>query len=657
MRGVAGHNLTFMAKRFYVTTPIYYVNGAPHIGTALTTAVCDFERRYREMRGEPAWFLTGTDENATKVVEAAEAAGQAPMPFVDAMSDRFRQEWETLGIRYDDFIRTTEPRHAKVVQAIFERLRERGFVYQDKYEGWYDVGSESFVKESDVIDGKSPDGNPVRWVSEDNWFFRLSAFGEPLLKHIEDNPGFLRPDSRRNEVISFIKQGLRDMCITRHNTGWGIPVPGDDSKVIYVWFDALINYLSATGWPDGDWESLWPADVHWMAKEIFTRFHATLWPAVLMAADLPLPKTVIAHGWFTFSGEKISKSKGGLITPQGLADDIVAASQCDPQIALDVVRYALAAFLPYEGDKDFSVEEVERRYNSDLANDLGNALNRSLAMSHKFAGGVVPDADIEADVASAISNAKRSYEAALEDFRWDQAVDIAIDLIRFLNKYIDTRAPWALAKSADPSLPSVLRSMLLTLRTAEGLLRPIMPLACNEIARQLGVEPLQDFVQIGTPGTLPSGTTLATPKPIFPRIEMKPEPKPEVTVKPEPVPVPKPEPPKAAEAPEPISIDEFARVQLRIGRVLEAEPLEGSDRLLKLQVIIGEERRQIVAGIRASYAPIDLVGRQVVVVANLKPAKLRGVESQGMLLAATDDEGNAILLQPDRETPEGAKVK
>ena len=648
-----------MPKRFYVTTPIYYVNGAPHIGTALTTAVCDFERRYRAMRGEPAWFLTGTDENATKVVEAAQAAGQQPMPFVDGMSDRFRQEWKTLRIDYDDFIRTTEPRHAKVVQAIFERLRERGYVYQDKYEGWYDVGSEAFVKESDVVDGMSPDGNPVRWVSEDNWFFRLSAFGEPLLKHIEDNPGFLRPDSRRNEVISFIKQGLRDMCITRHNTGWGIPVPGDDSKVIYVWFDALINYLSATGWPDGDWESLWPADVHWMAKEIFTRFHATLWPAVLMAADLPLPKTVIAHGWFTFSGEKISKSKGGLITPQGLADEIVAASQCDPEIALDVVRYALAAFLPYEGDKDFSVEEVERRYNSDLANDLGNALNRSLAMSQKFVGGVVPDAPVEDAVTEAIATAKANYERVLLDFRWDQAVDIAIDLIRFLNKYIDTRAPWALAKAGDAALSGVLRGMLLAIRTAEGLLRPIMPIACDEIARQLGVAPLSDFAMVGFVDTLPAGTVLAQPKPIFPRIDMKAESKPDP--KPEPTPDPtrevKPEPAKSPEVPEAIGIEEFARVQLRIGRVLEAEPLEGSDRLLKLQVIVGDERRQIVAGIKASYAPIDLVGRQVVVVANLKPAKLRGVESQGMLLAATDDEGKAILLQPDRETPEGAKVK
>ncbi len=642
-----------MAKRFYVTTPIYYVNGAPHIGTALTTAVCDFERRYRAMRGEPAWFLTGTDENATKVVEAAQAAGQEPMPFVDGMSDRFRQEWKTLGIEYDDFIRTTEPRHAKVVQAIFERLRERGHVYVDKYEGWYDVGSESFVKESDVVDGLSPDGNPVRWVSEENWFFRLSAFGEPLLKYIEDNPGFLRPDSRRNEVISFIKQGLRDMCITRHNTGWGIPVPGDETKVIYVWFDALINYLSATGWPDGDWESLWPADVHWMAKEIFTRFHATLWPAVLMAAELPLPKTVIAHGWFTFSGEKISKSKGGLITPQGLADEIVGASQCDPKIALDVVRYALAAFLPYEGDKDFSVEEVERRYNSDLANDLGNALNRSLAMSHKFVGGVVPDAPIEAEVSDAIAKAKSSYEAAVEALRWDQAVDIAIDLIRFLNKYIDTRAPWALAKSGDAALPSVLRGKLLAIRTAEGLLRPIMPVACDEIARQLGVAPLTHFAQIGDIETLPAGTTLSNPKPIFPRIDMKAESKPE----PAPNVEPKPEPVKIPEVAETITIEDFARVQLKIGRILEAEPLEGSDRLLKLQVIIGSERRQIVAGIKSGYAPIDLLGRQVVVVTNLKPAKLRGVESQGMLLAATDDDGNAILLQPDREAPEGARVK
>lgn len=648
-----------MAKRHYVTTPIYYVNGAPHIGTALTTVVCDFERRYRAMRDEPAWFLTGTDENATKVVEAAVAAGKETMPFVDEMADRFRQEWAYLGIAYDDFIRTTEPRHAAAVQRIFEILRDNGYVYLDTYEGWYDVSAETFVRDADVKDGLSPDGNPVRKVSEENWFFKLSAFGDKLLAHIESNPTFLLPETRKNEVVSFVKQGLRDMCITRKNPGWGIPVPGDPDRVVYVWFDALINYLAATGWPEPGWEELWPADVHWMGKEIFTRFHATLWPAMLMGAGLPLPTTVIAHGWFTYSGEKISKSKGGgMITPMELAASLVESAGCTEEVAIEAVRYALAAFLPYEGDKDFSVEEVERRYNSDLANDLGNALNRSLAMTHKFVEGIVPAAVVEESALSQSLAAKSEVESLVAALRWDEAVDRTIGLVRFLNKYIDDRAPWALAKAEDPALGGVLRSMLHCVRTAEGLIRPIMPKAADAIAEQLGLAPLARWADIADPNSVPTGTRVGQPTPLFPRIDIK-KSQPIKPAKPamEPTKPAQPTPPAPVIEANEITIDDFARVQLRVARVLEAEAIEGSDKLLKLQVLIGDERRQLVAGIKTSYEPIDLVGRQVVVVYNLKPAKLRGVESQGMVLAATDDDGAAILLQPDRETPEGAKVK
>jgi len=650
-----------MSKRYYITTPIYYVNGAPHIGSALTTAVCDFERRYRMMRDEPVWFLTGTDENATKVLEAAQAAGQDPMAFVDETAKKFLDAWGFLNIEFDDFIRTTESRHKEVVQALFTRLKENGCIYLDKYEGWYDVGAEAFVRESDLVDGKSPDGNEVRWVSEENYFFKLSAFGDRLLEHIEANPTFLLPETRKNEVVSFIRSGLRDMCITRQNTGWGIPVPGDDSKVIYVWFDALINYLSATGWPKEGWTDLWPADVHWMAKEIFTRFHATLWPAILMAAELPLPKTVIAHGWFTFGGEKISKSKsGGLITPQELSDHLVETAGCSPELSIDVIRYSLAALLPYEGDTNYSYEEVERRYNADLANDLGNALNRSLSMAHKFVGGVIPSDDPEPEVLAEIAKAKADYESLVAAFRWDQAVDRAIALIRFLNKYIDTRAPWALAKADDPAVKAVIRGMLLCLRSAEGLVRPIMPATANAIAGQLGLSPLEAWTDLGGVDSLPAGTVVSSPQPMFPRIDLKKTdavaaaPKEKKVSQPVPAPAPAPAEVKPSE---PISIEDFAKVELRVARVLEAEEVEGSDKLLKLQLVIGEDRRQVVAGIKANYRPIDLVGRQVVMVFNLKPAKLRGVESQGMLLAAVDEDGGAILLQPDRETPEGAKVR
>ena len=648
-----------MPKRYFLTTPSYYVNSVPHIGTTLTTVVCDISARYRRMRGDDAWLLTGTDENGTKIREAAEKAGKTPQEFVDEISQKFVAVFRAMNVQYDDFLRTTDPRHVRAVQRFVEILKDKGYIYLDKYEGWYDVSAETFYREADLVDGKSPDGNEVRWVEEENWFFKLSAFEERLLDHIEANPGFLLPTSRKNEVVSFIKQGLRDMCITRQNTGWGIPVPWDESKVVYVWFDALINYLAATGWPDEGWETLWPADVHWMAKEIFTRFHATLWPAMLMGADLPLPKTVIAHGWFTFGDSKMSKSKGNIIAPLELVDEMVAKTGMNPEIAVDAVRYSLAALLPYEGDTNYTREEVDRRYNADLANDLGNALNRSLAMAHKFVGGSVPDAEPEPAALEAIAKAKTGVEAAMVEFRIDRATDEAWSLVRFLNKYIDTRAPWALAKAGDPALGAVLRSMLLCLRSAEGLVRPIVPTAADAIAAQLGCTPLAAWSEIGSPESLPAGTVLGAPEPLFPRIDPKAagaakEPQqPKMETPNAPTPAEKP----AAEAPSEIGIDEFAKVQLRVARVLEAEPLEGSDKLMKLQVVIGSVRRQIVAGIRRSYSAEDLIGRQIVVVANLKAAKLRGAESQGMVLAAVDENGDAILLQPDRETPEGAVVR
>lgn len=653
-----------MAKRTYITTPIYYVNGEPHVGTTLTTVIADICTRYERMLGHDAWYLTGTDENAPKVASAADAAGEDRVAFVNRVAKRFQDTFDAMNVGYDVFFRTTEDRHKRTVQALFSKLKENGYVYQDVYEGWYDMSSETFFKESDLVDGKSPDGNEVTFVQEENYFFKLSAFGDRLLEHIEANPEFLLPASRKNEVVSFIKQGLRDMCITRKNQGWGIPVPGDEDKVIYVWFDALINYLSATGWPDDpNWTDLWPADVHWMAKEIFTRFHATLWPAMLMGAGLPVPKTVIAHGWFVFADAKMSKSKGNVIYPMALAEEIREKTGCEEQQSIDAVRFSLARLLPYEGDTNYTRDEVDKHYNADLANDLGNALNRSLSMAHKFVEGVVPDAPIEADAVQAIAEAKAAYEAAMRELKVDTAVDCAIGLVRFLNKYIDTRAPWALAKNSDPALGGVIRSMLACLRAAEGMVAPIMPWSAAAIAAQLGVAPTTTWASIGDPESLPAGTKLNQPVPLFPRIDPKKaaevaarhagaQPMTEETKPAEPKPKP-----AAAEPPAEITIEDFMKVQLKVGRVLEAEPLEGSDKLLKLQVMIGEEKRQIVAGIRASYQPIDLIGRQVIVVANLKPAKLRGTESQGMLLAATDVDGSAILLQPDREAPEGTGVR
>lgn len=639
-----------MPKRFYITTPIYYVNSVPHIGTALTTFAADVTARYQKLRGRTTHFLTGTDENGLKVKEAAEQAGQAPQAFVDEISAKFRNIWTGMNLGYDDFIRTTEPRHRETVQKLFSILRENGYIYQALYEGWYDVSSETFFKKSDLIEGKSPDGNEVRWVKEENYFFKLSAFAEPLLDHIAKHPEFIVPEVRKNEVVSFIKQGLRDACVSRQNPGWGIEVPGDPSQVVYVWFDALINYLSATGWPNEGWQDLWPAEVEWMGKDILTRFHATLWPAMLMGAGLPLPRTLVGHAWLMMGGEKISKSKGNVVAPLELAHELAVASGCREDVAIDAVRYFMATAMPYENDTLFTHDEFERRYNADLANDLGNALNRTLAMSHKFADGAVPSGHAEAAMTEAISKAKSDYEISMEGYRIDRAVDATWTLIRFLNKYIDTRAPWALAKANDPALAAVLRSMLLCLRALESLVRPMMPTTADDIARQLGLDPIRDWSEVGSEATLPSRTTLLAPEPIFPRLDLKrSKPMPEETQPAETFPAPV--------AAEEIGIEDFSKVRLKIGRVLEAEPVEGSDKLMKLQVVIGDERRQIVAGIRKNYEPVELIGRQVVVCVNLKPAKLRGVESQGMLLAATDSDGGAILLQPEREAPEGTGVK
>jgi methionyl-tRNA synthetase len=640
-----------MAARYVLTTPIYYVNSVPHIGTALTTIAADVTARYERLRGRETFFLTGTDENGLKVKEAAEAQGRDPLEFVAEIAERFREVFAGIGIEPDDFIRTTEPRHKRAVQALFEILKTNGFVYEGKYEGWYDVSTETFFKESELVDGKSPDGNPVRWVEEPNYFFKLSAFETQLLEHIEANPNFILPEARKNEVVSFIKQGLRDVSISRQNPGWGIEVPGDPDRVVYVWFDALINYVAAAGWPDDpNWPDRWPADVQWMGKDILTRFHATLWPAMLLGAGLPLPKHLVGHAWLLMGGEKISKSKGNVVAPVDFAKELSERAGIAQELAVDALRYVACATFPFETDATFSAEEFDRRFNSDLANDVGNALNRSLSMSHRFVAGIVPDAAIEPEAATAIAKAIRAYEEAMQTFRIDRALHETLELVRFLNKYIDTRAPWALAKAEDPALPGVLRSMLLVLRAVEGLLQPVMPHTAPAIAAQLGVEPLKRWQDLGTLESLPAGTQLQAPKPLFPRLDLKAAAKPE----------PKPEP-KKMDTPTPptelISIEDFAKVKLRVGRIVEAAPVEASDKLMKLQVQIGDDRRQIVAGIQANYKPEELIGRQIVVCVNLKPAKLRGVESQGMLLAATDTDGGAILLTPEREAPEGAGIK
>lgn len=638
-----------MPKRFYVTTPIYYVNSTPHVGHALTTLVCDATKRWHQMKGEDAYFLTGTDENGLKILEAAEKAGETPQEFVDRISALWVEAFDSLNIGYDVFFRTTSERHREAAQALFKVLQDNGYIYLDKYEGWYDVSAETFVREADLVDGKSPDGNEVRWVEEENWFFKLSAFEGPLLEKIESGELLLLPEGRRNEVVSFIKQGLRDLCVSRSNPGWGIPVPGDDSKVIYVWFDALINYLAATGWPNKGWEDLWPADVHWMAKEIFTRFHATLWPAMLMGAKLPLPKVVIAHGWFTFADAKMSKSKGNVLTHTGVIERFVEAG-CSHALAVDALRFCLARALPYDNDSNFTQAEVDRMYNADLANDLGNALNRTLTMAHKFVDGIVPQGDCDPAALACVTECKKRFETAMATHRLHDAIDAAVECARFLNKYVDDKAPWALAKTGDPTLPQVMRSMLLLLRSAEGMVRPFVPSTADAIASQLGLPALTDWSQIGAEQSLPPATSLNQPVPMFPRLDTK---------KQSESAAPPPSEKKVQteeKKDDTIEFADFMKVQLRVARIMEAEPVEGSDKLMKLQVKIGDEKRQILAGIKQKYSSEQLIGRQVVVVANLKPRKMMGLESQGMVLAADDADGQAILLEPEHEAPEGTSV-
>lgn len=629
-----------MGKRYYITTPIYYVNALPHIGTTLTTLASDITARFQRMRGKTPHFLTGTDEHATKVAEAAAAAGKTPIAFTDEIADQFKAIWRGMNIQYDDFIRTTEERHRAVVQEVFRRLREKGHIYLDKYEGWWDVTTETFYKESELVEGKSPDGNEVRWVEEENYFFRLSAFQNQLLEHIDAHPDFILPEVRRNEVIAFIKQGLRDTCVTRKNTGWGIPVPDDDSKVVYVWFDALINYISAIGWPEGNWEEFWPADVEWMGKDILVRFHATLWPAILLGLELPLPKTLYGHGWLLMGGEKISKSKGNVIAPLDLASQYANSMGGCKDLAVDAVRYYCARMMPYETDTTFTLEDFELRYNTELVNDLSNGIHRVVSMLGSFCDRRIPDGEVIESVKSAAESLVSAIAEDLERFRIDKAMDGVLRLGTVLNETIDREKPWDLRKNGDVRLADVMITLAWLVRVLEGVLRPITPVFADDIASLLRLAATESWEGIGH-GIAP-GHEVSAAKPIYLRIE-KQQPETQVKEKTEPV-------------VNEITIEDFMKVQLRVARVLDAHRVEGADKLLKLDLIVGDERRQVLAGIAQQYAPEDIIGKQVVVVANLKPRRLRGLESQGMILAADASDGGAILVVPDREAPEGTSV-
>jgi methionyl-tRNA synthetase len=656
-----------MRPSFFVTTPIFYVNDVPHIGHAYTVIAADVLARYKRLSGFDVFFLTGTDEHGQKIEKAAAQKGEQPKAMADRLAARFEALWRELGISHDRFIRTTEPAHHAAVHAMFDRLKAAGDVYLGAYEGWYCVPDESFWTDLQLVDGKCPDcGRPVEKVTEPSYFFRMSRFGDALLEYIAAHPAFVSPPSRRNEVVQFVKSGLRDLSISRTGVKWGIPVPDDPGHVIYVWLDALVNYLTAAGFPEPGFEKRWPAQVHIIGKDIL-RFHAVYWPSFLFSAGLPLPERIVSHGWWTIDGEKMSKSRGNVIDPH------LAARLCG---GADGLRYFLLREVPFGKDGDFSIAALVSRYNGELANDLGNLVSRAVSMVHRYLGGTVPDpagaADPEAggliEAAAALPGA---FAQALDDpegkgtgLQFDQALEAVWTLVRGANAYIHDSAPWDLAKAGKTErVAAVLYNALEAVRIAGLYLFPFMPAAAPRIWWQLGLDldPTQvDLAAASRWGGLPGGISLPKPEVLFPRID--PENVPEglaVTTEPEtPKPAPQPAAPAApAEAAaDYISIHDFAKVRLKVGTVTAAEPIKKADKLLKLQVDIGGETRQVVAGIARKFAPEELIGKQVIVVTNLRPAKLMGVESQGMILAAGDAEAQALLM-PGTPVPPGTPIR
>ena len=651
-------------ERFYISTPIYYPSDRLHIGHAYTTVVADSLARWHKFAGRKVLFVTGSDEHGQKIERIAKAKGVQPQEYVDAIVSTFKQLWKRLNVEYDDFVRTTEPRHHKAVQTVFQKIYEKGDIYKSTYKGWYCTPCETFWVETKLQDGNCPDcGRPVELVEEESYFFKISKYADRLLKHIEENPDFIRPESRRNEMVSFVKSGLEDLCVSRTTFDWGIPVPIDERHVIYVWFDALTNYLTAAGYPDdharlAEW---WPADVHLVGKEIM-RFHTIIWPIILMALDLPLPKTVFGHGWLLFDNDKMSKSKGNVVDPNLLIDEF----------GVDPIRYFLMREVSFGQDGNFSRRALIERTNADLANDLGNLLNRSLAMLNKYFNGVVPEpkdaTDLDREFVQSVGGLGAELDSLLKDLHLNEALAKIWQLIGRANKYIDQRAPWALAKdeASQGELATVMYNLVETLRIVALLVTPFLPETGAKIWAQLGIsESLTEQMLADTEfGRLKPATVTKKGDPIFPRIELKvdepegEEAQPAAEAKKTAVSQAPAAPAAEAQSEDGlITIDDFFKCELVVAEVLEAEPVKGADRLLKLQIDVGDGRRQIVAGIAKHYKPEELVGRRIIVVKNLKPAKLRGELSQGMLLAASTPDGKLELVSVSANMPAGSRVK